>query len=917
MPDPSTPTNDASLRARWAREIRTRLSSVPLSPTREGESVEELSQHLDDRWRELIAAGASPDEATHRTLAEFRARDVLTTYMAPLRQAHAPSSVTPGAPTGHVLAALSQDLRYAARMLWKRPGFAAVAVLTLALGIGPTTAIFSVVYGVLLKPLPFDDPDRLVAVYHLAPGWGPGPKGPQSPATYFTYRDNARVFEDIGVWSAAEVSITRSGRPETERALRITDGLLSLLRVRPVLGDLVRQEDDVPGAPNRVVLTYGYWQRAFGAARDVIGQSLVINGTPYEILGVLPASFKFLDTDAQVFLPLRLDRAQTVTGPGFGFRGVARLEPGVTLSQANDDIARMIPLVVEQFPLQPGVTPQMWEGVGLAPNVRPLSEDVIGDVGRSLWILLGTVGIVLLMAWTNVANLLLVRADGRQREFAVRRVLGASRGRIAAELLSESLMLGLAGGTLGVLFAQAGIGLLRRMAPVELPRVDEIGIDAVVLLFTLTISFVTALTFGLLPAVRFGRLNFQPLKDAGRSATDAPGRHRTRNALVVAQVALALVLLIVSGLMIRTFLAMQQVQPGFVRPAEVQTFRITLPRALIRDPQQVARTHEQIAQRLEQVPGVAAVGLTSSITMDGAAGAAPAFVEDRPVPGTPPARRTKLIGPGYFETMGNPVVAGRAVTWIDIHQLTPIVVISENLAREYWGEPAKALGKRIGGMPGEWSQIVGVVGNERHDGLNQLAPTLVYWPMLDPQFVSRNMAYVVRSDRVGAPGFLRELQQAVWSVNPNLPLATVQTLDEIQAASMAQTSFAMVMLAMAASVALLLGVVGIYGVIRYIAAQRTREIGIRMALGAQAGDVRRLFLRHGLELTLGGIALGIGAAILLTRVMSALLFGIGPMDPATYVAASAGLAAVALLATYLPACRASGIDPIVALRSDM
>ena len=902
----------------WAREIRTRLSSLRLSPGRESEIVEELSQHLDDRWRELIAGGASPEEATQLTLAEFTGGDVLARSMAPLRQAQAPASITPGASTGHLLADLSQHLRYAARVLWKEPGFAAVAVLTLALGTGATTAIFAVVYGVLLKPLPFDEPDRLVAVYHLAPGFGAGPKGPQSAATYFTYRDNARVFEDIGLWSTGEVSINRSGELEPVQALRITDGMLSLLRVRPLLGDLVRKEDDVPGAPNRVVLTYGYWQRAFGAARDVVGQSLAIEGTPYEIVGVLPASFKFLDTDAQVLLPLRLDRAQALTGPGFSFRGVGRLKPGVTISQANDDIARMIPLVPEQFPLQPGVTREMWDGVGLAPNVRPLADDVIGDVGRSLWILMGTVGIVLLMAWANVANLLLVRAEGRQRELAVRAALGASRGRIASGLMSESLVLGLAGGALGVLFAQAGIGLLRRTAPVELPRVDEIGIDGLVLLFTLTVSVVAALMFGLIPVLRLGTLNVTVLQEAGRSASDTRGRHRTRNTLVVAQVALALVLLIVSGLMIRTFVAMQQVQPGFVRPAAVQTFRITLPRALIRDPQQVARTHEEIAERLAQVPGVSAVGLTSSIAMDGSRDGAPVFIEDRPVPGTPPLRRTKLIGPGYFETMGNPVVAGRAIAWTDIFQLQPIVVVSENLAREYWDEPSEALGKRIGGTPGgPWEEIVGVVGNERHDGLNRPAPTIVYRPMAQEGFTLRNVAYVVRSERVGAPGFLRELQQAVSSVNPNVPLAGVQTLDEIQADSMAQTSFAMVMLAIAASVALLLGVVGIYGVIRYIAAQRTREIGIRMALGAQTGDVRRLFLRHGLVLTLGGIALGIGAAILLTRVMSALLFGVGPMDPVTYVAASAGLAAVAALASYLPARRASVVDPVVALRSDI
>jgi putative ABC transport system permease protein len=892
------------------------LSSLQLSPTRESEIVEELSQHLEDRWRELIAGGASPDEAAQLALAEFRGGDVLARYMAPLRQAHAPAPVTPGAPTGHLLADLSQDVRYAARTLRKQPGFAAVAILTLALGIGATTAIFSVVYGVLLKPLPFADPDRLVALYHLAPGFGPGSKGPQGAATYFTYRDNGRVFEDIGLWHAENVSIIRSGAPEQVQALRVTDGTLSLLGVRPELGRVIQKEDDVPGAPLRVVLTYGYWQRAFGAARDVVGQSLGIDGTSYEIVGVLPASFKLLDTEPQVILPLRLNRANTLTG-GFLYSGVARLKPDVTLSQANDDIARMIPLIVKQFPLMPGVTQKMWDSVGLAPNVRPLAEDVIGEMSRPLWILLGTVGIVLLMAWTNVANLLLVRAEGRQREFAVRGALGASRGRIAAGLLSESLMLGLAGGALGILFAQAGVGLLRKMAPAALPRVDDIGIDAVVLLVTLIISVVTALMFGLLPALRLGTLNFSVLKEAGRSASDAPGRHRTRNTLVVAQVALALVLLIVSGLMARTFVAMRQVQPGFVRPAEVQTFGIALPGALIRDRQQVARTYERIAERLMQVPGVVAVGLANMIPMDGTRGGAPLFVEDRPVAGTPPARRAKAIGPGYFETMGNPVVAGRTITWTDIFELKPIAVISENLAREYWGEPTKALGKRIGGIPGEWSEIVGVVGNVREEGLNQPAPTIVYWPMADQRFVSRDMSYVVRSKSVGAPGFLRELQQAVWSVNPNLPLATMQTLDEIQADSMAQTSFAMVMLAIAASVALLLGVVGIYGVIAYIATQRTREIGIRIALGAQTGDVRRLFLRHGLVLTLGGIALGIGAAILLTRVMSALLFGVGPMDPVTYVAASAGLAAVAALATYLPARRASAVDPVVALRSDI
>jgi predicted permease len=808
-----------------------------------------------------------------------------------------------------------RNFRYAARILWKQPALSAVALLTLALGFGATTAIFSVVYGVLLKPLPFREPERLVSLYQRAPGFGGTQKLPQSPATYFTYRDNARVFEDVGLWSPEEMSVLRAGEPERVTALRVTDGTLSVLGVRPELGRLVGKEDDVPGAPDRVVLSQGYWQRAFGAARNVVGQSLVINARPYEIIGVLPASFKLLDTDPHVILPLRLNRANVVTGPGFGPHGVARLKPGVTLSQANDDIGRMIPLITETFPLEQGVTPEMWKGVGLAPNVRPLSEDVIGEMSRPLWILLGTVGVVLLMAWANVANLLLVRAEGRQRELAVRTALGASRGRIALELLSESLVLGLAGGALGVAFAQAGIGLLRRMAPVALPRVDDISLDALVLLVTLIVSVVTSLLFGLIPVLRFRAINLAVLNDAGRSASDAPGRHRTRNTLAVAQVALTLVLLVVSGLMARTFVAMRQVQPGFVRPVEVQTFRLALPPALVRDRRQVAQTYEQIAERLTQIPGVVGVGLANRIPMDGRIGAAPVSVEDRPVSGTPALRRIKMIGPGYFETIGNPVVAGRAIAWADLHQPTPVVWISENLAREYWEEPSRALGKRIGGGPGEWSEIVGVVGNVREEGLNQPAPTFVYFPMADQRSVSRDVAFVVRSGRVGASDFLRELQQAVWSINPNLPLGNVQTLNEIQAHSMAQTSFAMVMLAIAASVALLLALIGVYGVVSCVAAARTYEIGIRMALGAQRGDVRALFLRHGLALTVAGLGLGIVAAMLVTPIMSALLYGVAPTDPVTYVVVAIVLGAVTLLATYLPARRASRVDAIVALRS--
>lgn len=804
-------------------------------------------------------------------------------------------------------------LRDAVRMVWKQRRFSAVAIFTLALGIGATTAVYSVVIGVLLKPLPFRDPDRLVALYHVTPA---SRKDIQGAATYFTYREHGRVFEDLGLWQAGNVAVIRGGLPEQIRSLRVTDGTLPLLGVHAELGRLIGKNHDASGAPLVAVLSHAYWRQAFAGAHDAVGKSLVVNNEPCEIIGILPATFKFLNTDPQLVLPLRLNRATTRTGQ-LNLNGIARLKPEVTLAEANHDIARMIPLMVEQFPLMPGVTREIWDAVGLAPNVRPLSEAAIGDLSRPLWILLGTVAIVLLMAWTNVANLLLVRAEGRQRELAVRWALGASRGRIAAALLSESLVLGLAGGALGVVCAQAGLELLRWLAPIALPRVNEIRVDAAVLLVTLGISVVTSLVFGVVPILRSCVFSVEVLKESGRASTDIPGRHRMRNTLVVGQIAFAVVLLTVSGLMARTFVTMRQVQPGFARPAEVQTFELSLPATLIPDGKHVESTYEQIAERLQQIPGVTAVGL-GVIAMDGRAGKAPIFVEGVPAPPLPPLRFFWPIGAGYFEALGNPVIAGRTITWTDIQQRQPFAVISENLALDYWDTPAKAIGHRIRSFPGDpWLEIVGVVGNVRADGLNHPSPALVYLPVATAQSTNRFVMYVVRTGRAGTPGFLREMQQAVWSVNSSLPLANVRTLDEIQADSMAQTSFATVMLTIAASVALLLALVGVYSVVSHIAAERTSEIGIRMALGAQVGDVRRLLLRHGLTLTVAGIAIGLGAAVLMTPVMSALLYGVSPMDPITYAGASIALAGATLLATYLPARRASRTQPIIALRSSV
>jgi len=815
-------------------------------------------------------------------------------------------------------------VRRVGRRLLRAPLFTSVAVLTLALGIGANTAIFSVVRGVLLKPLPFDQPEQLVGVWHSAPGLNI-PILEQSPSTYFLYREEGRTFDEIGLWNTTAVSVTGTGDPERVQALLVTDGTLPVLRVEPVIGRRFTRDDDTHTAPERAMLAYAYWQRKFGSDPGVIGKFVVADGKPREIIGVLPAGFRFLGRNPQLVMPLRFNRAEVRLGQ-FSYQGVARLEPGVTIEQANADVARMIPLLTERFPLPPGFRKEMFDDIKMAPRVRPLADGVIGDVGNVLWVLLGTVGIVLLIACANVANLFLVRAEGRQQELAIHAALGASWRRLSWELLSESMALALIGGLVGLALAEAGIRTLVAIAPEGLPRLEEISIDPIVLAFTLAISLAAGLLFGIIPIFKFATPHLAgALKEGGRLSSAGRERHRARNVLVVVEISLAVVLLVASGLMIRTFQAMRHVDPGFSRPEEVLTLRISIPESLMPNAEETARTHEQIVRRIEQIAGVTSVGLASSITMDGNTSNDPVFVEDFPLPAErlPPIRRFKAIAQNYFQTMGARLIAGREITWSDIHNRYPVVVVSENFAREYWKDPSRAIGRRVRESPkNPWRTIVGVVADARDDGVAQPAPAIIYWPMALNEFwdnkdmVFRNMAYAVRTPRLESPTLLKEIQQAVWTVNGNLPVANVRTLQEIQADSMAQTSFALVMLSIAAGVALVLGIVGIYGVISYIATQRTREIGIRIALGAARGDVSRLFLRHGFLLAVAGIGIGVVAAAFVTRVMSTLLFGVNALDGLTYAAVAAGLAATTLLASYVPALRASRIDPAEALRGD-
>ena len=821
---------------------------------------------------------------------------------------------------------LLAPLRTAVRKLRRAPLFTAASLLTLGLGIGANTAIFSVVNGVLLKPLPFPDPDRLLGMWHTAPGLGFDVLN-QSPATYLTYRADSRLLEDMAMWAGRGLAVSGTERPEEVEGLLVTDGFLGVLGVTPALGRDFIASDDSPGAAATVILSHGYWERAFGGEPGAVGRTLVVNGTNREIIGVLPEDFRFLDRNPAILFPARLDPSEVFFGQ-FSFSGVARMRPGVTAEQVHAEGERLVRVAVERYPGP--VTMSMVEQAGIAPLIRPLKEDVVGDVRAMLWILLGTVSMVLLIACANVANLFLVRAEARVREVAVRTALGAGRKEVAVQFLTESVLLGVVGGLLGAAMAWGGLRLLVSIAPGRLPRLEEIAMDPAVLLFTLGISVLAGLAFGLIPLARYGRPDLaSALKEGGRGGSPGRERHRLRNGLVVGQVALALVLLVGSGLMVRTFQALRNVSPGFEDPASVLTFRVAIPSAVAEDPFEAFGLLEGMLREIRALPGVASAGAASTVPLDNFDSSDPLFLESRPVdPGqVPPIRRFVWTVPGHFEAMGIPVVAGRDLSWEDFEVRRPVVVLSESLAREVWGDPAAALGERVATIPITdsemlWSEVVGVVGDVRDDGLDQPVVPMVYWPAAQddlygagPQ-VQRSLTFVVRGEAGAMPGLLPRVQEVVWGLAPGVPVAGVGTLGELVERSLSRTSFTLVMLGIAAGVALLLGAIGLYGVISYSVSQRSREIGVRMALGADRGVVAGMVVRQGLLLTAAGLAIGLAGAFVLTRLMGSLLYGVGALDLTTYIVVSALLGLVAVLASWLPARRAARVDPALTLRGE-
>ena len=906
------------------REFVTRLRFFIL-PKKRSELDDELQFHLEQSIAIKEAAGLPAGEARRQALIELGGIERTKEQCEQQRP-------------GSSMATVALDVRYGIRILLKSPGFAATVLLTLALGIGANTAVFSVVNSVLLKPLSFPKPEELVDLGQVAPGAG-GVVSSRglglSTSMYFTYAEQNRSFQSMGVWTSRAVTITGLGEPEQIFANVISDGVLQTLAVQPQIGRPFTAADQVPGANGTVLLSDGYWQRRFGGDRSVIGRKVLVDDVPREIVGVMPVSFRIADTPADLILPLQLDRRQAIL-EGFYLASIARLKPGVSIDRANADIARLLPIWARSWASNPGGAPgdggfaeqlflSSWR---IGPNIRPLRESVVGNVRSVLWTVMGTLAMVMLSACANVANLLLVRVDGRQSELALRAALGAGRTRIVRQLLVESLLLGAAGGALGLAIAYGGLRLLVRSGPANLPRLSEIGLDSRALAFCAIVSIICGLFFGLIPTLRYARPGVSlVVRDSGRTMSHSRDRHRARSTLVVVQVSLALVLLISSGLMIRTFQAMRTVRPGFERPEAVQTFRVIVPPTLVPKDEDVTRMEQAIADRVASLPGVSSVGFASALPMDGTHPNWDGILKEGQsyAQGSRPPMRLYLnVSPGLFDSLGIRIEAGRDLTWTDIYGGRKFVLVSENLARELWGSAQAAVGKRVRANDADvWREIVGVVEDVRHIGAQEPAPAVVYWPIFGQlhypppvTVASRAAAFTVRTDRAGTGALLNEIRQAVWSVNAALPVANPETMRAMVDRSMARTSFALVMLAIAGAMAMLLGLIGIYGVISYAVSQRRHEIGIRLALGAQRGELRWMFVRSALVLTGTGVAIGLGAAAAIAQLMRTLLFGVRPLDPLSFAVVPLILVLAATLASFLPASHATAVNPVDALKAE-
>jgi len=903
----------------WKQEIRARLTSLRLEATREAEIVEELSQHLDDRYAELRAGGASKAEAFRQALAELSNSQLLVQELRRVEHQVKFEPIVPGTRRRNMIADLGQDLRYSLRLLRNRPGFSAIVILVLALGIGATSAIFSVVNAVLLRPLPYPQPDRLMMVFSAADRDGRGEKtGPTYGPDFIEWRAQCQTCAEmaayVGTWPS---NLTGGTEPDRVRVARVTESLFATLGVQPIIGRTFLPEetsrplfsnDSQATRSTAVVLSYGLWQRRFGADAAVIGSTVRIEGDDCRVIGVMPDGFKFPD-EAEVWMPATLSAKRD----NAFLRVIARLQTGVPPAQAQAELATIAERLAQAFPQT---------NRGLSVNLLPLQTYIIGDVRTALLVFLGAVSFVLLIACANVANLLLARAASRQKEMAIRTALGASRARIVRQLLTESLLLALLGGALGLVLAFAILNLLVAVAPQEIPRLNAIAIDGWVLGFTLLISALTGVVFGLAPALQASKLDLNiALKDGGARMAGHVSRHRLRSVLVIVEVSLALVLLIGAGLLVKSFTRLRETSLGF-NPDRVLTTSITLPEAAYPKTAQVKAYYEQALARLAARPEVQAVSLINALPLGNNGARIQGSLQ---VEGEPDERHgahaSKLaISADYFQAMGIPLLKGRAFDERDTENSTGVLVISDALARTLWPNE-DALGKRLNiGFRGEtWREVVGVVGDVRQNELGAPPAPALYQPYQQVADARRwqlgDMTFVVRT--VAEPQrFASTLRSELQAIDKDLPLYDLAAMGQVIAQQVADPRFYTLLLSGFSTLALMLAAAGIYGLLAYSVSQRTHEIGIRLALGGQPRDVLKLVVGQGMKLVLAGLVIGLAGAYALTRVLEGFLYQVSVTDPATFALLAALLGVVALGACYVPARRATKVDPAVALRCE-
>lgn len=805
-----------------------------------------------------------------------------------------------------------RELVQAMRSLARRPGFAAVAVLTLGLGLGANVAIFSVVNAVLLQPLAYPESDRMVVVRHHAPGLNL-PELENSPGTLAHYRESAKTIGPIAATVNEQRNLSGVERPDRIDVVSVSPEFFDVVATRPALGRPFVEADGLEGSARVALLMHGAWQSRFGGDAGVVGRVIQLDGVSTEIVGVMPRGFYWRKADVAMLVPVATpDVPQFGT---FGVLGVARLMPGVELGAAIRELEALQKRLPERFP---DLTAGFLEQTGWSVSVVPFKELTVESVRTALWVLFGTVGLVLLIAGANVANLYLVRAESRQREVAVRSALGAGKRRLGMAFLSESVVLAVAGGVLGVAFAAAGVGLLVANGPAELPRLHEVRIDGVVLAFALLLSVLISVLLALVPLARYAGVSYASLlREGGRGNTASRERHRARKVLITAQVALALMLLVGSGLMLRSIARLRSVDPGF-RADGVLTVAVSLGGA---ERERATPFYQRVLDAIHAVPGVDAVGATNSLPLQPSGYNGSSFdIESQPraEDALPPFGYYAVVTPGFLEAIDVPLLAGRLPERRDHEGGQPVIWVNELLASTFLGGAADALGERVRfGSDSVYADVVGVVGGVRMFGLREEVWPMAYMPMTtsNPHVSLEVMQFAIHT-RGDPASLVGPVRQAVQRVDPAVPLTSARTMDEVLAASLAEMAFTTTLLGIAAIVALLLGVIGLYGVISYVVGQRTQEIGVRMALGARPDDVRGMVLRDGLGVTLAGVGLGLLGAAAASRLLASLLFGVSARDPITFIAVALLLSSVSLLATWLPARRAAAVDPIIALRSD-